>query len=500
MVIPSPTSLEIPRATLLHIQGEACKASFYEFVKHFWDTIIDDPYIDNWHIPYICNEMQIVGEWIINRQEAEYDLLINVPPGTSKTTLCTILFPAWVWTRAPWAKWLAASYAQDLSTRNAVKTRDVLKSDKFKETYPGLIQFKKDQDNKTFYENTRKGSLYASSVGGTLTGFHAHGILIDDPINPKQARSEELRTTARDWLDKTVSTRKVDKAKTPTIMIMQRLAEDDPSGHWLEKAKKEGKKVRHICLPGETTELNNVVPKEAEKHYRDGLLDPVRLPKSVLQKMKTDLGDEGYAGQVLQSPQAAEGNIFKKAWWKTYEELPNARPIRIVLSLDTAFKEKKKNDYSACSVWHQYRDGYFLIDMWEEKVQFPVLKTQLVAMAAARHPHAILVEDKGSGTSLVQDLSSGTTLPLIPIQPDVDKVERAHAVTSTIKAGNVFLPAKAPWLERFLLQTASFPNAKNDDMVDTLTQFLNWIRTQGAGLPPVGTPTGSTKPSTTKGF
>jgi predicted phage terminase large subunit-like protein len=499
MVIPSP-SLEIPRAAVLHIQGEACKLSFYQFVKHFWDTIIDDPYLDNWHIEFLCREMQTVGEWIINRQDAEYDLLINVPPGTSKTTLCTIMFPAWIWTRAPWAKWLTASYAQDLSTRNAVKTRDLLKSDKFKETYPGHIQFKRDMDNKTFYENTKKGSLYASSVGGTLTGFHAHGILIDDPINPKQARSEELRTTAREWLDKTVSTRKVDKAKTPTVMIMQRLAEDDPSGHWLEKAKKDGKAVRHICLPGEVTELDNVVPREAEAHYIKGLLDPVRLPRAVLTKMKSDLQDEGYAGQVLQSPRAAEGNIFKKAWWKFYEELPNARPIRIVMSLDTAFKDKRKNDYNVCTTWHQYQDGYYLIDLWEEKAQFPVLKTQVVAIAAARKPHALLVEDKASGTSLIQDLGSNTTLPIIGIMPDVDKVERAHAVTPSIKAGNVYLPMKAEWLERFLLQTASFPNAKNDDMVDSLTQFLNWIREQGAGIPPTGMPTTSKKPKTTEGF
>lgn len=495
MVVPTPL-FEIPLPEILQIRADACKASFYEFVKEFWDTIIDDPYLDNWHIEYLCKEMQIVGDWIINRKPALYDLLINVPPGTSKTTLCTIMFPAWIWTRAPWAKFLPASYAQDLSTRNAVKTRDLLKSDKFRETYPGLIQFKKDMDNKTFYENTRKGSLYASSVGGTLTGFHAHCILIDDPINPKQSRSEELRTTAKEWLDKTVSTRKVDKTNTPTVMIMQRLAEDDPSGHWLGK---DGKALRHICLPGEVSELNNVVPASAEAFYKDGLLDPVRLGRPALDKLKADLGDEGYAGQILQSPKAAEGNIFKKKDWRYYDELPMHRPIRIVQSIDSAFKEKKKNDYNVIGTWYQYPHGYYLVDVHEKKMTYPQLKVDVKAKAAEYHPHAILVEDKSSGTPLIQEMET-TTLPIIGIVPVGDKEERAHACTPTIAAGNVYLPSNAPWLARFLDQTSAFPNAKNDDQVDMLTQFLNWIRTQGAGLPPSGTPTATKKPKTTEGY
>ncbi|MEO7958418.1 MAG: phage terminase large subunit [Fibrobacteria bacterium] len=497
MVIPNPRKLEIALPELLRIDGDACAASFYEFIKHFWDTIIPDPYLDNWHIPYLASELQVVGEWIIEGKPALYDLLINVPPGTSKTTLCTIMFPAWVWTRAPWAKFLMASYAQDLSTRNAVKTRDILRSAKYQATYPDQIRFKADMNNKTFYENTKKGSLYASSVGGTMTGFHAHCIGIDDPINPKQARSEELRTTAREWLDGTVSTRKVDKDNTPTIMVMQRLAEDDPSGHWLSK---EGKAVRHICLPGEVTELNNVRPRELEERYKDGLLDPVRLGRRALAKLKMDLGDQAYGGQILQSPKAAEGNIFKKAWWKYWEELPNERPIRIVMSLDTAFKEKKSNDFNVCTTWLQFSTGYYLVDFWEEKVQYPVLKTQTVLIAEKHKPHAVLVEDKASGTPLIQELGSATTIPIVGIIPVGDKVERAHAVTPTIKAGNVWLPLHESWTVRVVDQCSAFPAAKNDDIVDTITQFLNWVREQGSGVPLVVSGGNLKTPKITQGY
>lgn len=462
------------------VTAESCRRSFFEFIVYFWDTVIDEEYQDNWHIRFIADEMQKAAERVFKNQPKEYDLIINVPPGSSKSTICTIMFPAWVWTRKAAARILSGSYSAELSTQHAVKSRDVLKSEKFQSLFPNLIRFKRDMDGKTAYENDSKGSRHITSPGGTATGKHAHFIIIDDPLNPEDAFSDVERKKAVRWVDKTLSSRKVNKRVTLTILIMQRLAEDDPTGHLLAK---KGKPIRNICLPSELTDLDNVKPKEAEAFYKDGLLDPVRLDRVVLAEAREDLGPIDYAGQHLQSPQAAAGNIFKREYWRYYEELPAGRPIRITQSWDTAFKAKTLNDFNCCTTWAQYATGHYLIDYWEHKCEYPELKAQAKTTHAEHKPHGVLVEDKASGSVLIQELKKDTTIPIISILPESDKIARAMACTPTLAAGNVYLPTLKPWTAKIVDHAAAFPGVKNDDTEDSITQYLNWVREQGAAMP-----------------
>jgi predicted phage terminase large subunit-like protein len=479
MVLPRP-DIQVGPGVLNTLTAEHCRRSFYQFLVYFWDTIVEDEYQDNWHIKFICDEMQEAAERVFRNEPKEADLVINVPPGSSKSTICTIMFPAWCWVRMAHARFITGSYSSDLSILHAVKSRDILKSHKFQELFPGLIQFKKDMDGKTAYENTAKGSRHITSPGGTATGKHAHFIIVDDPINPELAFSEVERKKATRWMDKTMSSRKVNKKVTLTILVMQRLAEDDPTGHLLAK---KGKKVRHICLPSEITDLDNVKPKEAEKFYRGGLLDPVRLDRSVLEESKTDLGSTDYAGQHLQSPHAAEGGIFKRAWFKYYQELPNARPIRTVHSWDTAYKAKQRNDYSCRTTWEQHANGHYVVDFWMEKAETPVLKIEIQTSDAAKPASAILIEDKASGQGLVQDLEAETTLPVIAIQPESDKIVRANRAAPTVQAGNIYLPLDKPWTAALVDKLCAFPGVKFDDDVDSFTQYINWVRSQPSGIP-----------------
>src|SRR5690606_9661214 len=128
----------------------------------------------------ICNKLQEIAQRVIDRQPKKADLIINVPPGCSKSTICTQIFPAWCWANDPTIKIISCSYSATLSTQHAVKSRDVLKSDKFKAYYGDKVTFKDDSDNKTLYENNQGGMRASTSVGGTITGMHAHIILIDD--------------------------------------------------------------------------------------------------------------------------------------------------------------------------------------------------------------------------------------------------------------------------------------------------------------------------------
>ena len=283
------------------IKAELCKRSFYYFFKEFWEVIIPEEAVYNWHIKYLCDELQKVVERVARREEKESDIIINIPPGTTKSTIATVMLPAWAWTIDPRIRALTASYSASLSTDHAVKSRDIIQSDKYKAYFPNL-SIKKDQNNKTHYKNEQGGERYATSVTGTVTGFHAHLIIVDDPLNPKEASSEADRNTANSFMDVTLSTRKVNKSVTPTILVMQRLHELDCTGNWLEK---KGKKIKHICLPGE--ESVSIKPKELKQNYVNGLLDPVRLKTTDLEELKLNLGSYGYAGQIMQVPTPLDG-------------------------------------------------------------------------------------------------------------------------------------------------------------------------------------------------
>lgn len=460
------------------IRAEQCHNSYFEFFCEFWDVIIPDKLILNWHIKYVCHRLQSLFEKL-EKGIPPGDMVINEPPGSSKSTKCTILFPAWCWIRRPQTRVMSGSYAHDIAMEHAVKSRDVMKSPKFREYYPNLINFKADMDNKGFYENTEHGTRIATSVGGASTGRHADIIIIDDPINPKKAASEVERKNANDWINKTLSNRKTDKKLTPTILIMQRLNEDDPTGQKMNSDQY----FEHICLPAEETELKNIVPAKLRLLYKNGLLDPVRMDMEVLAYQRKQLGHLEYGGQFLQSPMDAEGNIFKREWFQLYDELPMEKPLRTIQSWDTAFKKGQENDFSVCTTWKQFTTGYYLIGFFMDKVEYPELKNQIRLENESHRPHEILVEDKASGISVLQELKH-LNLNLKAIVPLGDKIARANQVTATFEAKNVYFPVK-DFTDKIIDQMTGFPNTKHDDIVDSITQFLNYAREKPTTMPVV---------------
>lgn len=291
------------------LQASICRDSFFEFVKEFWDTVVPEDFVGNWHIEFLCDELQKVAERVFKGLSKEHDVIINIPPGTTKSTICSIMFPAWVWTRMPTARVICGSYAYQLSMDLSRKSRDVVQSDKYL-GYFGDIELREDQNTKGYFLNNHGGFRFAVGVGGSVTGFHAHFIIIDDPLDPAEAASDAELKTANNWMSETLPTRKVDKKMTVTVLIMQRLHQDDCTGHTLKKKKD---KIWHICLPGEVHDDNrkDVKPRRLLRKYKKGLLDPERLSRDVLEEMKVDLGKYGYAGQVLQTPIPRGGGMFE---------------------------------------------------------------------------------------------------------------------------------------------------------------------------------------------
>ena len=465
------------------IRAEACRRNLFVFVQEFWDTVIMQKPVWNWHIAYLCHELQIVAERVGNGLSKEYDLIINVPPGTTKSTLVVQMLPAWTWTRWPWMRHVCGSYSGDLATEHGTLCRQIVNSERYGQLFP-YLRLDPTQDAKTNFRlqehkrlNNRwlaKGGRIGVSVGGTVTGKHGDMIEVDDPINPKQAISPAGLKAANDWMDQTLSTRKVDKAITPTILVMQRLNDADPTGNWLTKA---GKRVRHINLPGvsyeETKEGRTQVevkPEACRKYYVRGLLDPVRLSREVLEEMRLDLGEYGYAGQVLQNPAPPEGGMFKTDTLRA--NIVETAPFRITSVVRYWDKAGTQDGgaYTAGVKMAAMENGeYIILDVcrgqWGPDRREAMIRQ--IAEQDGRRVRIFLEQEPGSGGKDSAHLSVKNLAgyAVKADRPVGDKIYRADPFAAQCNAGHVYM-LRAEWNDAFLEELRLFPNGTYKDQVD----------------------------------
>lgn len=465
-----------------------CQTRYFEFFRTFWPTISQEELKESWHLKFIADELQVVGEWIINRQPKQYDLLINVPPGSSKSTLATILFPVWLWVNDPTLKVISGSFSSSLSVGHAALSRDCIDSELFRRLYGHLFGIRRDFDAKTLYKTTEGGARITTSSGASIIGEHASCLIVDDPIDPRGAKSAAVVESVNDWFFKTLPTRKVDKANTPTILIMQRLAQKDPAGLLLKKAKEEGKAVRHICLPasddypihpaGHPVTYKGETLTIRERYKRTGgLLDPVRMQPKVLQEYQVTLGSAEYGGQFGQQPRSAKGNIIQRQWLPV---IPIRKLAPVVLEsqrhfvADTAYKEKQENDPSGCLCYSECQDYLFLWDYLSGRFAFPALLRELTRFVKdnGNHGSMLHVEPKASGVSVVQSLRESTDLNVTEWQmAEGDKIARVNSITAKLESNRVVL-VEGPWNEAFIESCLLFPRGAHDEEIDCLVMAV----------------------------
>lgn len=459
------------------VQADECRKSFYYFVKTFWAVIIPEVPVFNWHIESICKELQDLSYYIVNRLPKPYDIIINIPPGSTKSTIVTIMWHPWLWTQDPRLRVISNSYSGDLSLEHASKSKDIITSDLYRTLFPEII-IRHDKSGKGSYENVKGGARYSTSTGGTITGKHAHIILNDDPVNPKQAESDSLRLQANEHT-KTLSSRKVDKKNTPMVTIMQRLHDDDVTGYLL---KKKGDKIRHICLPAEVSDRVN--PPELKERYIDGLLDPVRIDREVIAEAKIDLGSRQYAGQYEQAPSVDGGNIIKAEWFG-HISLSQFLAIRgraaIHFFLDTAYDEKKQksdNDPSgilAACLLQNYLFIFHAQKVWKEFPELMRFIPDYVKAHGYDGRSSIRIEPKANGISVIQAVRKYTKLNVTRTPAPTDSKEvRLHAVSPKIECGRVIL-VEGDWNEEFVDEVSQFPAKTHDEYVDILVYAINYL-------------------------
>ena len=476
------------------LQREINDRSLFDFLEWVWPAYSSQPFVANWHIKYLCKQLEQVAYGVGNREKKKHDLLINISPGTTKTALCSIIFPVWCWTKWYWMRFITCSYSSDLSLESAEYSREIIRSILFKEVYPEL-HIKTDKEAKGNFrivkvlpnvsnnKNRQQkeligGNRYSTSVGGTLTGFHADIIIWDDPLKPDEAASQKQLESVNRWLDQTLPTRKTDKAVSAIIGIMQRLNQNDPSGHLLDKKKK---RIKHVCLPGEIMHFKKFVrPKKLLKKYsKDGLFDKQRMDKDVLLELEADLGQYGYAGQIGQNPAPPGGGLFKVANFATTAQLIDRRTIvKSVRYWDKA-ATRGAGAFSVGIKMHLLKNKFFLIEsvvrgQWSSEVREKIIRQ--TAIADGPEVDIVIEQEGGSGgkesaEATIRNLAGFRVKAERPIG---DKFNRADAFSVQVNNGSVILVV-ADWNSRYKEEHELFPNGTYKDQVDASTGAFNYL-------------------------
>lgn len=476
-------SLDLEESKLV---ASICRQSFYQFVREFWETIIDEKPIWNWHIKYICDELQAVAERVFLNQPKLYDVIINVPPGSTKSTLVSQMFPAWTWIRMPSARHICASYAHQLSLTHSLFTRDIVMSEKFQKCFPGLIELRHDENTKGLFVNTRKGWRFSTGVRGKVTGYHGHFLLVDDPINPEESYSEKDLRMVNRWMETTLPMRKVEKEVTPLILVMQRLHQADPTGEMLHKMS--GKGIKHICIPGELTD--DISPPDLKKFYVDGLFDPVRLPRHLFPEMRKILGEYGFAAQILQSPVPLGGSMFKTSFVVLHDGEPPPM-VRLCRSWDKAGTPDEGAYSAGVLLGVDKNNEPWVLDcqsgQWGAQEREAMIKQTAILDASgayakitniqgASQPVMIRCEiepgsgGKESGENTVRNLKG---FHIVMYHPTGPKEARAQPFASAMGIRNHVHVLNRPWTKDFLEDYKFFPHGRYKDKIDAGSDAFN---------------------------
>jgi predicted phage terminase large subunit-like protein len=449
---------------------------FRAFVRKTFVTLCPgQTYVNGWHIDAICWQLERVRRGEIRR------LIINMPPRSLKSIAASVAFPAFLLGRDPSHRIICVSYSGDLAKKHSNDFRAVIQSQWYRSIFPQTrIGPYKDSENEI--EFTARGCRLATSVGGTLTGRGGDLIIIDDPLKPDDAFSAVRRTGANDWFNNTLLSRLDDKRTGAIVVVMQRVHMDDLTGFLVSQSDEW-----HVLnLPAIAPSDRIIQTWDGHDHFRPAgeVLSPEREPLAVLDSLKVQIGSDAFSAQYQQEPVPPGGAMIKRDWIARYKDPPrHSEQLLTLQSWDTASKGGPENDWSVCTTWIVTRDKkWYLLDVWRRRVDYPTLKASALSLAKSWKARRILVEDAGSGTSLVQELSARIA-GIIAVRPEGDKKSRMAAASAKFEAGQVLFPERASWLADLESELFAFPVGRHDDQCDSISQalqdnntsFMDWI-------------------------
>lgn len=513
-------------------EREACESSLSQFLACAWPYIDSSEYQTCWAIDAMADHLEAVVAGDIRR------LLINCPPRCSKTTLVSIAFPAWVWAQmdvsylaGPQVQFLCASYGHTLSLDSSNKCRRLIGSSWYQDLWGGRFQLRGDQNTKFHWENDKGGARIATSVGGSLIGLGGAINIADDLNNTESPESDAERETVKNFWQEFHSLRLNDPRQSAVIAIQQRLHEYDVSG--LILSSDEG--WTHLCVPmryeANRTYTTVVLPQyDSDEPWNDPrteegeLMWPERFGQPEVKRLENVLGPYMAAGRLQQRPAPKGGGILQREWWQPWDAVEAQRYglewkmdrreypqfELVIASLDTAYGEKEENDFNAMTVWGLFIDTNgnrraLLAYSWnkrlplngkvlepkkdEDKIMFRDRQqrawglVETVADTCKRYKvQRLLIENKTRGVDVANELRrlySRYDWGIQLVNPQRDKVARAHSVVPLFTDSSVYAPSDRKWCADVIDQCAIFPKGEHDDMVDSVTQALHFLRMTG---------------------
>lgn len=464
--------MQLSNADLLACEQELARRSLADFARMAWPVLEPaTPLKWGWALDAICEHLEAVTSGEIKR------LLMNVPPGSMKSLLTGVLWPAWEWGPGDRQelRYLGTAHKQELAVRDNMKCRRLIQSAWFQERWP--IHLTSDQNAKTKFENDRTG-FRESMAFTSMTGSRGDRVILDDPHSVDDANSVAKLsadvTTFREALPS-----RVNNDESAIVIIMQRLNEADVSAVAIELG------YEHLMIPMRYEPTRSKVTSIGWQDPRSGdgeLMFPERFPEAQVAELEKTMGSYAVAGQLQQRPSPRGGGIIKGEWFRYYRDDHPQLEWRAIYA-DTAQKTGEENDFSVFECWGRTITGQaVLIDLKRGKWEAPELlaearkfwlKHQQIMPAVPLR--AMKVEDKVSGTGLIQTLRR-EGVPILPIQRNRDKVTRAYDAAPFIEAGNVLLPEWAHWLDGFIAEAEAFPSGANDDQLDPMFDAIHDVQ------------------------
>jgi len=497
------------------IFAETIRRSLKKFTHYMWpETDGSTPLEWNWHLDEICKGMEDVFAG-----EVQY-LVVNVPPGTMKSTVVSVMYSAWAWLPGndPEYSMLCVSGAGRVAERDSLKVRDsILCSDRYKRLCMALsavhepLHTNKEwpwamtvgQRAKLLYSNTAGGVRRAITVRSKYTGLRGDVVIFDDPYDVDEVIkgdheriSERMQELRSQFVNKMMS-RRNNESSDPVVLIMQRLHEMDLSAYIMETYL-EDPKARFLIFP---MEYDPDIASPYDPRTQEGeplFKNSKRFTSDKLAKTRDEMAKTGldqWPAQYGQRPVAGSGGIFKVAFfthaypwepkWQVNSAIP--RPLRKVMSVDPTNTASSRSDSAVWTVWAEDSAGHdWLVDAAEKKVELPELISITLTLIQQNNPDVVLIEEMGNGLGLTLAVQSAFPyLTVYPIKPGREKgfkLIRAANTTDRWDTGKVHLPLDAPFSARMRRQFLSFPRGRNDDWVDSVCQYLTWKKTNRDGL------------------
>lgn len=481
-------SLGDPRGALKELDRIDAERSLHEFIRQGWHALEpSNPFVDGWALRTMCEHLEAVSDGRIKR------LLINVPPGCTKSMTVSVFWPAWEWARNPSLRYINASYNAELAIRDNLRCRDLIQSEWYQENWGSKFLFKGDQNAKIKYENTQHGWKFACGVGAGLTGHRGDRIIVDDPHSVQGADSEADRETALRWFSETLPTRLNKIDESAIVVIMQRVHERDVSGLIIDPEKEL--KYDRLILPMEyepdhpyksSSPLGFVDPRKELGE----LLWPERFTAKGLAQLKASLrswgGSYAEAGQLQQRPSPRGGGMFQRKDFAILDTCPEF--VRVVRGWDLAGSKDKRAAWSVGVKIGKTKGGQYVIaDV--RRLRGSPREVEQAAVSCAeldggRVQHSFPQDPGQAGLAQKAYIGAALAGHDIHFSPETgSKEDRARPFAAQCEAGNVAI-VRGTWNDAFLNEACLFPNGEFKDQVDAASRaFARIIQKR---LPEVG--------------